>query len=171
MASVLATGLLCGIWSFIAPLFGMLTWAGFAGCTTFFAVGTGGGKAMGKAMLCNTTGVACGLLILGLSGVVDIPGGAAIFSGIVTSIMCLLGKVRLMNYTPGIFVGCFSTFAISGGWFVLLLSLLSGALLGFLCAELGKKFSDWYRKLAPQHYHQSRDTHVPDEKEAAQFIK
>ncbi|WAA12317.1 DUF1097 family protein [Fervidibacillus halotolerans] len=36
MFSVLASGLLCGLWAYIAPVFGLYTWAGFAGCTTFF---------------------------------------------------------------------------------------------------------------------------------------
>ncbi|RKQ28674.1 DUF1097 domain-containing protein [Oceanobacillus halophilus] len=167
MASALATGLLSGIWAYIAPLFGMLTWAGFAGCTTFFAVGTGGRKGLRTAMICNAVGVACGMLILSLSATVDIPGGAAIFSGLVTSLMCLLGKVRLMNYTPGIFVGCFSTFAIGGDWLVLLISLFAGVLLGFFSAELGRVFSGWYQRVASK----SQKTHVQEEEEAAQLVK
>ncbi|MBB5171961.1 DUF1097 domain-containing protein [Texcoconibacillus texcoconensis] len=150
MGLVLATGLLCGIWTFIAPLVGMFSWAGFAGCTTFFSIGTGGGRAMGKAMLCNTTGVACGMMILGLAATVNIPNEVAVFSGVVTCLMCLLGKVWPIDYTPGIFMGCFTTFAANGQWVVLTVSLLSGAVLGFLCAELGKKFSSWYQKVVPE---------------------
>ncbi|WP_062352626.1 DUF1097 domain-containing protein [Bacillus kwashiorkori] len=146
MSSVLASGLLCGLWAFIAPTVGLMTWAGFAGCTTFFAIGTGGKNGLVKAALCNITGVGCGLLILWLSSVIAIPQSAAIFSGIVTSLMCLLGKMKLINYVPGIFVGCFSTFAAGGQWIILLISLLCGALLGFLCSQLAKQFSTWYEK-------------------------
>ncbi|UOE77708.1 DUF1097 domain-containing protein [Parageobacillus thermoglucosidasius] len=148
MSSVLATGLLCGLWALLAPSLGLMTWAGFAGCTTFFAVGTGGVKGMVKAMLCNITGVGCGMLILWLSAMLEIPYSAAIFSGIITVVMCLAGKLPLINYTPGIFIGCFSTFAANGDWQVLLLSLLSGAVLGFLCVKLSEEFSCWYQKLS-----------------------
>jgi Protein of unknown function (DUF1097). len=141
MASALATGLLCGLWSLLAPLFRMLTWAGFAGCTTFFAIGEGGTKSAGKAILCNLTGVACGLFCIWLSEVVNIPYSAAIFSGIITIVMCLLGQLHLINYTPGIFIGCFSTFAANGHVIALLLSLICGAFLGYSCDELGKAFT------------------------------
>ncbi|WP_138418681.1 DUF1097 domain-containing protein [Aquibacillus sediminis] len=167
MASALATGLLSGIWAYIAPLFGMLTWAGFAGCTTFFAVGTGGTKALRTAMITNTTGVACGMAILGLSATIDIPAGAAIFSGIITSVMVLLGNVRPMNYTPGIFVGCFSTFAVGGDWPLVLISLLCGVLLGFFSAELGGKFSSLYQKIAPKQDGEIEKTHAEEEKKLA----
>ncbi|WP_244996726.1 DUF1097 domain-containing protein [Caldifermentibacillus hisashii] len=114
MSSVLASGLLCGLWAFIAPFIGLLTWAGFAGCTTFFAIGNSGVTGLVKAMLCNITGFGCGLLIIWLSNIIAIPQSAAIFSGIVTSLMCLIGKLKMINYVPGIFIGCFSTFAANG---------------------------------------------------------
>jgi uncharacterized BrkB/YihY/UPF0761 family membrane protein len=147
MSSVLASGLLCGIWAFIAPTVGLLSWAGFAGCTTFFAIGQGDVKGLVKAMLCNITGFGCGLLILWLSNLIAIPQSGAIFSGIVTAIMCLLGKLKMINYVPGIFIGCFSTFAANGSWIILLISMLSGTILGFLCFQLAEEFSTWYVKL------------------------
>lgn len=150
MAAVLANGLLCGLWAFIAPAVGLWTWAGFAGCTTFFAIGTGGVKGAFKAMLCNITGVGCGLLILILSNIVTIPYSAAIFSGVVTALMCLLGKLKMINYIPGIFIGCFSTFAANGNYLILLASLLSGAILGYLCSQLAKEFSKWHVKMVGQ---------------------
>lgn len=146
MSSVLASGLLCGLWAFIAPFIGLLTWAGFAGCTTFFAIGNSGVTGLVKAMLCNITGFGCGLLIIWLSNIIAIPQSAAIFSGIVTSLMCLIGKLKMINYVPGIFIGCFSTFAANGSWLVLLFSLLSGVVLGYLCSQLAKEFSNWHVK-------------------------
>lgn len=149
MATALATGLLSGIWTYIAPLFGLLIWAGFAGCTTFFVVGTGRWRALATATITNVTGVACGMIILVLASAADFSAGMAILSGIVTTIMVLLGSVKPMNYTPGIFVGAFSTFASGGDWFVITMSLLCGVLLGFFSAELGMKFAALYRKLTP----------------------
>lgn len=146
MVTALATGILCGIWSFLAPLFNLFTWAGFAGCTTFFAIGKGGLATMRKAMLCNVTGVACGMLILWLSDIFAFPYSGAVFSGLITVVMCLLGTLSLINFTPGIFVGCFTTFAANGQALILIVSLLCGALLGFLCDELGKVFLKWHEK-------------------------
>jgi len=152
MASILATGLLCGLWTFISTPLGLWGWAGFAGCTTYFALGAGGSKDMRKAMLCNIAGVACGILIIILTNITGIPNGAAIFSGLVTCLMCVLGaKVLPINYTPGIFMGCFSTFAANGDWVILLLSLLCGAVLGFSCSKLGEIFSIWAQKILPNH--------------------
>lgn len=150
MAAALVTGLLCGIWSFLAPLFNLFTWAGFAGCTTFFAIRKGGMQTVKKAMLCNVTGVICGMLILWLSNALAFPYSGAVFSGIVTVVMCLLGTLAFINYTPGIFIGCFSTFAAGGNFIILIISLLCGALLGYFCDELGKVFMKWQQKFAKQ---------------------
>jgi len=151
MASIIATGLLCGLWTLISTPLGLLGWAGFAGCTTYFTLGAGGSKDMRKAILCNIAGVGCGMLILILTNITAIPNGAAIFSGLVTCLMCVLGaKVLPINYTPGIFMGCFSTFAANGNWFILVISLVCGAVLGFLCTKLGATFSIWGQKLLPK---------------------
>ncbi|MBY0099523.1 DUF1097 domain-containing protein [Mesobacillus maritimus] len=152
MASIIATGLLCGLWTLISTPLGLLGWAGFAGCTTYFTLGAGGSKDMRKAMLCNIAGVGCGMLILLLTNMTGIPNGAAIFSGLVTCLMCVLGaKVLPINYTPGIFMGCFSTFAANGNWLILVISLVCGAVLGFLCTKLGAAFSIWGQRFLPKH--------------------
>lgn len=38
----IATAVLCGIWSYLAGIAGLIGWAGFAGCTTYFACGKHG---------------------------------------------------------------------------------------------------------------------------------
>lgn len=35
----IVTAVLCGIWSYLAGIVGLIGWAGFAGCTTYFACG------------------------------------------------------------------------------------------------------------------------------------
>ncbi|SIS55619.1 DUF1097 domain-containing protein [Salimicrobium flavidum] len=166
MAAALATGLLSGIWTYIAPLFGMLIWAGFAGCTTFFAVGTGRFRALTTATITNMTGVACGMAILILSTTTEISAGMAIFSGIVTTVMVLLGTVKPTNYTPGIFMGAFSTFASGGDWLVVAVSLLGGVLLGFFSAELGMLFSKLHRTFGPKRAIKTQETLFQEEDKA-----
>lgn len=34
----IVTAVLCGIWSYLAGIVGLIGWAGFAGCTTYFAL-------------------------------------------------------------------------------------------------------------------------------------
>ncbi|SDJ57765.1 DUF1097 domain-containing protein [Salimicrobium halophilum] len=171
MAAALATGLLSGIWTYIAPFFGMLIWAGFAGCTTFFAVGTGRFRALATASITNITGVACGMMILLLSTTTEFSGGMAIFSGIVTTVMVLLGTVKPTNYTPGIFVGAFSTFASGGDWLIVAISLLAGVLLGFFSAELGMQFSKLHHKFAPKRFNKAQKTFIEGEENNTEIVK
>ena len=35
----ITTAILCGIWAYVAGIAGLISWAGFAGCTTYFASG------------------------------------------------------------------------------------------------------------------------------------
>ena len=38
----IVTAILCGIWSYLSGIVGLIAWAGFAGCTTYFATGKHG---------------------------------------------------------------------------------------------------------------------------------
>ena len=38
----ISTGIACGIWAASAPFLGLIGWAGFAGCTTYFSCGKHG---------------------------------------------------------------------------------------------------------------------------------
>ncbi|WP_347861869.1 DUF1097 domain-containing protein [Salimicrobium sp. PL1-032A] len=126
---------------------------------------------MATASITNITGVACGMMILLLSTTTEFSGGMAIFSGIVTTVMVLLGTVKPTNYTPGIFVGAFSTFASGGDWLIVAISLLAGVLLGFFSAELGMQFSKLHHRFAPKRFHKTRHAFVQDKEKEAQMIK
>ena len=56
----IVTAALCGIWSYLAGIAGLIGWAGFAGCTTYFACGKHGMSGVKKTMITNLTGVLCG---------------------------------------------------------------------------------------------------------------
>ena len=53
----LVTAVLCGIWSFAAEAVGLPSWAGFAGCTAYFASGKHGVAGLKKAIPTNLAGV------------------------------------------------------------------------------------------------------------------
>lgn len=140
----LSTAILCGLWSFLASIIGLIGWAGFAGCTTYFASGHHGIKGLKKTIIPNLTGVACGMTIIILSQYVPSLGDSGIWCAIITFVMCYIAKYEWFDFCPGTFVGCFSTFAANGQWQLLVISLLLGALLGLACDYFGK----WIHQIA-----------------------
>lgn len=138
LALSIVTGILCGIWSQIAPMIGLISWAGFAGCTTYFASGKHGKEGFFLTVRQNLFGVACGMIIILLSNKFPVLLAPFLFSGFITFIMCIAKKIKGLEFIPGTFVGCFSTFASNGDWKILVPTLVVGALLGVGC-DLGGK--------------------------------
>lgn len=147
MALSIITGILCGIWAQLSPAVGLLCWAGFAGCTTYFASGKHGKEGFLVTIRQNLLGVLCGMTIIFLSTKFPIRYDQLLFSGFITFVMCIAGKYNWFSFIPGTFVGCFSTFASNGEWKLLIPSLLCGAVLGVLCDLGGKKFYKIVNKL------------------------
>lgn len=57
-----------------------------------------------------------------------------LFIGVLVMLIVLMGQIKLTAFVPGIFVGCYSFFAIeNNNWQLLLASLAAGAVLGVLC--------------------------------------
>lgn len=129
----LSTAVLCGIWAWLAGVFGLISWAGFAGCTTYFAFGKRGKIGLRTTIICNLAGVLCGMTIIYFSTLFPLFGDLGIWCGIVTFIMCIISKFELLQFCPGIFMGCFTTFAANGNWKDLVIALIIGAFLGLAC--------------------------------------
>ncbi|MGR5068969.1 MULTISPECIES: DUF1097 domain-containing protein [Vibrio] len=53
----ITTGILSGVWGWIAITFGLLPWAGFLGCTSYFASPTSGLRGLAESLIINMTGV------------------------------------------------------------------------------------------------------------------
>lgn len=146
MALSIVTGVLCGLWSQFAPLFGLIVWAGFAGCTTYFASPKSGMSAVWQTIRQNLFGVFAGTCIIYFSTKFDLSINDFLFSGFFTFVMCIGGKYDLLSFIPGTFVGCFSTFASGGNIKVLIPTLIAGAFLGVACDLGGKKFYELVNK-------------------------
>lgn len=138
----ISTAVLCGIWTFLAGKFGLIGWAGFAGCTTYFASGKHGIEGLRKTIIPNLTGVLCGMTIILLSNIIPALGDLGIWCAIITFVMCIISKFKAFDFCPGTFMGCFTTFAANGDWKLLSVSLVLGALLGLGC-DLG---GEWIHK-------------------------
>ncbi|MCT4662625.1 MAG: DUF1097 domain-containing protein [Tissierellales bacterium] len=137
LASAIATALLCAFWAEGSVSLGLITWAGFAGCTTFFA---GGAKSQGffKALRTNACGVFWAMMAIWFCEYADfIPFANGISTFIITFAICTQIKWKKLDFMTGVFIGCFSTFASGGQWLLVLASLACGAVLGFACEKLG----------------------------------
>ena len=143
LALSISTAVLCGIWAVFASLVGLISWAGFAGCTTYFSCGAHGKLGLKKTIFPNMAGVLCGMSIIALSNVVPALGQWGVWCAVLTFVMCIISRFGLFDFCPGTFMGCFSTFAAGGDWKLLVPSLLLGALLGVACDFGGI----WLRKV------------------------
>lgn len=134
------TALLCGIWTLLSNVCSsfLLGWAGFAGCTSYFACGAHGMDGVKKTILPNLAGAVCGVLCINLGGLVNSMNDWGIWCAIFTFIMCYIAVSDLFSFCPGTFIGCFSVFAADGNWKLLVPSLILGAFLGLGC-DMGTK--------------------------------
>lgn len=150
IAIALVTGVLCGIWAGAAPAFNLSVWAGFAGCTTYFACGKQGWAGLRMALLTNLLGILGGYIMFMGSGVIGqiMPNAVAVGAivGVIVVLMVFCSAVDPISFVPGIFIGCFSFFAIDGNWQLLLPSIIGGAFLGAACERggtlLGQKWEN-----------------------------
>lgn len=133
LLTALAIGALCGLWAFGAPFIGLSIWAGFAGTTAYFACGRRLLPGLGLTLSTTLVGVLTALAMIYLGGVIGGAVGTGIGVGLIVVLIVLMGSVPWLAFVPGIFVGCYSTFAINGDWLLLSLSLIAGALLGLAC--------------------------------------
>lgn len=157
LALSISTALFCGIWHALASLttFGLMSWAGFAGCTTYFSTGSHGWTGLRRTVIPNLAGLSCGITCFYLGEIVPALGTWGVWCGIITFIMCIISYFKLLDFCPGIFMGCFSTFASLGGAkegeiptvFVYLgISLIAGAFLGVLCDKGGVYLNKLFTK-------------------------
>ena len=134
--------LLFGIWAWFAETTGLVTWAGAAGCTTYFAC-CGCGQDAAKGIWSNLSGIFWAALSLWLT---DRNINPDLLMAISTFIMCLQSLHPWLSFTSGTFVGCFCTFAADGPSITLTLSLIMGNGIGLASSYLSDMhFTHRYR--------------------------
>lgn len=132
-----ATALLCTIWMILAPMADIPGWAGFAGCTAYFAAPGKGPQSLPATFACVASGIVYALLSLNLGAMVGGQAFGLFMTFVTTFLMCFAGASRLLAFVPGAFMGSFSTFA-AGGDPHAVAGILLGILLGLACDTLGK---------------------------------
>ncbi len=94
---------------------GLLSWAGFPGCTACFACPQGGLKGLAISAATLLSGVVWAMVIIygsALAPHLEILG--YVITGIVAFLMCIQAKQLLLSFVPGTFIGACATFAGQG---------------------------------------------------------
>ncbi len=134
----LTTGILSGIWGWVAVSLGLLSWAGFLGCTAWFACPQSGMKGLLITFCTLLSGVAWAQLIIHSSALMPhLEIASYAITGVVAFLMCMQAKSLLLSFVPGTFIGACATFAGQGDWRLVVPSLIVGLIFGFAMKNSG----------------------------------
>lgn len=142
----LTTGLLSGVWGWIAVTLGLLSWAGFLGCTSYFAAPNNGMKGLLESLLTNLSGVFWAMVIIKGSSYVNMDIIGYVITALVSFMMCIQAKKSWLAYIPGTFIGACATFAAGANWQLVIPSLLLGGAFGYLMQTSGLWLSNRVNK-------------------------
>lgn len=134
----ITTGVLSGLWGWVAVSFGLLSWAGFLGCTAYFACPQGGVRGLLLSLFSCCSGVFWAMVIIqgsALAPQLEIAG--YLLTGVVAFLMCIQAKQRWLGFIPGTFIGACATFAGAGDWQLVSTSLLIGLAFGYAMKNSG----------------------------------
>lgn len=135
--SAFATALLCAIWIGVAPFAGLSGWAGFGGCTAYFACPAK--RRFPIALICVTSGIIYAMASIYLGKYIPGMAFAILATFVITFLMCAGSRFQVLAFVPGAFIGSFSSFAANGEPMVAP-SLLIGVFLGLACDKFGQYF-------------------------------
>lgn len=138
LAIAITTGILSGIWGWVAVALGLLSWAGFLGCTAYFACPQGGLKGLLISTCTVMSGVIWAQAIVygsALAPHLEILG--YMITGIVAFLMCIQARQMLLSFVPGTFIGACATFAGGGDWRLIVPSLALGLVFGYAMKNSG----------------------------------
>lgn len=117
---------------------GLLSWAGFLGCTAYFACPQGGLKGLAISAATLLSGVVWAMVIIyGSALAPHLEILSYVITGIVAFLMCIQAKQLLLSFVPGTFIGACATFAGQGDWKLVLPSLALGLIFGYAMKNSG----------------------------------
>ena len=117
----------------MAVALGLLSWAGFLGCTAYFACPQGG-KGLAISSCTVMSGVARALVIIHGSALApQVQILSYMMTGVVAFLMCIQARRTLLSFVPGTFIGACATFAADGDWRLVILHGAGSGL--WLCHE------------------------------------
>jgi hypothetical protein len=137
LAISITTGILSGVWGWVAVSLGLLSWAGFLGCTSYFASPDDSLKGLSKSLLTNMSGVFWAMIIIHGSSYLSVDIIGYVITAVVAFFMCIQAKKQWLSYIPGTFIGSCATFAANGDWPIVVASLILGGVFGFAMKTSG----------------------------------
>lgn len=137
VAISLTTGILSGLWGWVAISLGLLSWAGFLGCTSYFASPNDGLKGLSVSLITNMSGVFWAMVIIHASQYASLEILGYVITALVAFFMCVQAKQSWLGYIPGTFIGSCATFAADGNWKLVIPSLILGGIFGYLMKASG----------------------------------
>lgn len=97
LSIAITTGILSGIWGWVAVSLGLLSWAGFLGCTAYFACPQGGFKGLLISACTLLSGMVWALVIIHGSALAPhLEIVSYVLTGIVAFLMCIQAKQLLL---------------------------------------------------------------------------
>ncbi|WP_420271193.1 DUF1097 domain-containing protein [Klebsiella quasipneumoniae] len=144
LSIAMTTGLFSATWIVLATLLHLPAWAGFLGCTTYFAINNNSSSALFICALSLASGVAWACASLGV--LQQYHGSLLILvvsTGTIAFFMCIQARLKYLSFIPGAFIGSCTVFASDVHLISSIAALFAGLLAGFLM-----KFSGlWLHKL------------------------
>ncbi|WP_058913937.1 DUF1097 domain-containing protein [Entomohabitans teleogrylli] len=128
----LTTGILSGLWAWVAVSLGLPGWVGFLGCTAWFACPVPGFKGLLTTLGSLCSGVFWAEVIIHGSTLAPYTEVAGyLMTGVVAFIMCSQARHTLLAFVPGTFIGACATFGAQGDWRHVLPALILGLAFGY----------------------------------------
>ncbi|MDD2981278.1 MAG: DUF1097 domain-containing protein [Hespellia sp.] len=133
-----------GLWTWLCKETGMLSWIGFAGCTTYFACGKSNLQGIGAALISNVSGVMWALISIVLGKIWSWSYGTVFVCAFISYMIIMQAKIEVLKFIPGAYIGCFVTFAAEGEWQKIFPAVVLGVLLGWITDNTGNRL---YRQI------------------------
>ena len=115
LSIAITTGILSGIWGWVAVSLGLLSWAGFLGCTAYFACPQGGLKGLAISAATLLSGVVWAMVIIYGSALAP---HLEILGYVITGIVAFPGQGDWKLVLPSLALGLIFGYAMknSGLW-------------------------------------------------------
>lgn len=132
----LSTGILSSIWAWLAEQLVLMSWIGFLGCTTYFAIPSKGLLGLCRGLAANVSGASWASMAMALTASTDF-SYAAVITGAISFMMCAQSRFRVLCFVPGSFIGACALFGSQSEWLSVVLALCLGGIFGFLMQSSG----------------------------------
>lgn len=139
-----AMAIYAAIWTLACDRFDLISFAGFAGCTSYFASGEKNFAGIKTSALVNVSGIFWAMMAILAGRYFPFPYSGAVYCAIISYFIIKQAEFKLLRFIPGAYMGCFITFASDGAWQNVLISMLVGNLIALLTEVTGNWF---YKRL------------------------